>query len=152
MPRSPRQAGFTFIELVISIVIIAAAVGGIMVTVANTVARSVDPMIQTQAIILAQGYLDEALLRPYAPGPATCSDPDGARDQFDDVADYGCVNNPNGPRDQYGNPLPGLADYNVSMSVTDTSLGGVATRRVEVRVTHDSQGIDIRLAGHRASY
>jgi len=152
MPRSLRQAGFTFIELVISIVIIAAAVGGIMIAVANTAARSVDPLIQTQGIILAQGYLDEALLRPYAAGPATCTAPDGARDHFDDVADYDCVNNPNGPRDQYGAQLPGLADYNVSMSVTGSSLDGVPTQRVEVRVTHDSQPLDIRLAGHRAGY
>ena len=153
MPRKRHhQRGFTFIELIISIVIISAAIGGIMIAVSNSVARSVDPMIQTQGIIIAQGYLDEAMLRPFDAGPATCTDPDGARDGFDDVADYACVSNPNGPRDQYGNQLPGLSAYNVSMSVTDDALNGVATRRVEVRVTHDSQALDIRLAGHRASY
>lgn len=148
----PTQRGFTLIELVMSIVIIAAAVGAIMLAVTTSVARSVDPMIQTQGIIIAQGYMDEALLRAYSPGPAGCVDPDGARDAFDDVSDYDCVNNPDGPRDQYGTQLVGLGSYNVSMSVTDDAVNGVPSRRVVVRVTHDVESLDIQLVGHRMNY
>ena len=148
-PSRRAHAGFTLIELIISIVIIAAAVGGIMITVANTVARSVDPLIQTQGIIIAQGYLDEVMLRSFAAGPFACTNPDGARDQFDDAFDYDCVANLNGPRDQTGNTLPGLSAYNVTVDVTNASVNGVPSARIQVNVTHDAVPINIQLVAHK---
>jgi len=124
----PLQRGFTLIELIIAIVVIGVAVGGVMLLVANVAARSVDPMIQTQAVYIAQSYLEEALLRPYD-GPADCA---GPRDQWLGVAAYDCINAQT-PTDQQGNGLPGLSAYRVTVNVSDTSLGGVAARRVEGR-------------------
>jgi MSHA pilin protein MshD len=149
LPNSPfpLQGGFTLIELIISIVVIGAAVGGVMLLVANVAARSVDPMIQTQAVYIAQSYLEEALLRPYD-GSADCA---GSRDQWQGVLAYDCINTET-PTDQQGNGLPGLSAYRVSMNVADAALGGVAARRVEVQVTHMSQPIDLRIAGYRANY
>ena len=143
----PLQKGFTLIELIISIVVIGAAVGGVMLLVANVAARSVDPMIQTQAVYVAQSYLEEALLRPYD-GPADCG---GSRDQWQGVLAYNCIND-EFPTDQQGNDLSGLSAYRVTVSVTDEVLGGTDTRRVEVQVTHTAQPINLRLAGHRARY
>ena len=149
LPNShfPLQRGFTLIELIISIVVIGAAVGGVMLLVANVAARSADPMVQTQAVYVAQSYLEEALLRPYD-GSADCA---GSRDQWQGVLAYDCINDAM-PTDQQGNGLPGLSAYRVTVSVTDSALGGAVTRRVEVQVTHTAQPIDLRLAGHRAAY
>jgi MSHA pilin protein MshD len=149
LPNSPfpLQRGFTLIELIIAIVVIGAAVGGVMLLVANVAARSVDPMIQTQAVYVAQSYLEEALLRPYD-GPADCA---GPRDQWQGVSAYDCINAQT-PTDQQGNGLPGLSAYRVTVNVSDATLGGVATRRVEVQVRHTAQPIDLRLSGYRAAY
>jgi MSHA pilin protein MshD len=141
------QKGFTLIELIISIVVIGAAVGGVMLLVANVAARSVDPMIQTQAVYVAQSYLEEALLRPYD-GSADCG---GSRDQWQGVLAYDCIN-AQIPTDQQGNGLPGLSAYRVTVSVSDSALGGAAARRVEVLVSHASQPINLSLVGYRAAY
>lgn len=140
------QKGFTLIELIIAIVVIGAAAGGVLLLVANVAARSVDPMIQTQAVYVAQSYLEEALLRPYD-GPADCT---GPRDQWRGVLAYDCID-ADPPSDQQGNGLPGLAAYRVTVSVADATLAGAAVRRVTVQVGHVSQPIDVRLVGYRAA-
>lgn len=141
------QRGINLIELLISIVIISIACTGVLLVFAQTVRYSADPMIQTQALAVAEAYLDEILARPVA-------DPDGTnfsetRATFDNVTDYdGLSNNP--PQNQGGTALPDLAGYQVDVKVTtNVDVNGVSMAQVEVRV-HYGAIVDFTLTGFRA--
>lgn len=148
-----RSRGFTLLELVATLVLLAIAAIAITGLVAQIGGRSASPVLQTQALYIAEGYLEEAMLRAYA-------DPDGVdegcaapRDQWDDVVDYRCLTTPAAPTDSLGVAMPGLSRYLVRMSVGDpTTVGGATVRRVEVRVTHVDGRFDVRLAALRAQY
>jgi len=148
------QRGVNLIELLISIVIISIACTGVLLVFAQTVRYSADPMVQTQALAIAESYLDEILARPVA-------DPDGAggetRATFDNVGDYhGLSDSP--PRDQNGqvadlapvDTQPDLAGYQVDVTVTaNVPVNGVAMSQVDVRVRYAAL-VDFTLTGYRA--
>ena len=163
---SPRgQAGVNLIELMISIVIIAIACTGVLLVFAQTVRFSADPMIQTQALAIAEAYLDEILARPLddPSGGETGGSEEGSpslaanRPLLDDVQDYdGLSNTP--PQDQDGGvadfaPVDGTADlagYQVDVDVTTgAAVNGVAMARVDVRVRFGTI-VDFTLTGFRA--
>ena len=155
--RQKSSRGFTLIEMVIAIVVLAAAVSGILFSFSANVARSADPMIQQQAIIIAQAYLEEAVLKSYSDpdGGETSSCEEAARIQYDDVADYDCINDTAGALDQFGGTLPGLNDYNITVNVSTVNIGApaVTARRIDVTVTHDSiTSINLGLTAYRTSY
>jgi len=153
-PGPSFQRGTNLVELVIAIVVLTIAVGGVLLVFAQTVRFSADPMVQQQAIAIAEAYLDEILLQP-------ANDPNGSeagetRSTYDDVKDYnGLSESP--PRDQNGTvlntPPTDLTGYTVSVTVTTTTLGPagktVPARRVDVRVTYGNV-VDITLTGYRA--
>ncbi len=149
--------GFTLIEMIIAIVVLSAAVTGILFSFTQNIGRSADPMITQQAIIIAQGYLEEAMLKPYddPDGGETNSCEEGARIQYDDVADYDCINDTAGARDQFSGGLAGLGSYNVAVNVSTVNIGApaITTRRIDVIVTHDSvSSLNITMTAYRASY
>jgi MSHA pilin protein MshD len=115
-------------------------------------------MIRQQAIIIAQAYLEEIMLKPYndpnGGETGSCEEGAGNRIQYDDVADYNCVNDNAGAIDQFGNSLAGLGAYNVTVAVADANMGApaVPARRVDVTVTHDTMPINIAITGYRTSY
>jgi len=155
--RQKRSRGFTLIEMIIVIVVLAAAVSGVMFGYVQNVSRSADPMITEQAIIIAQAYLEEILLKPYSDvdGGETGSCEEASRVQYDDVADYDCVNDTAGALDQFGNSLAGLGAYNVAVSVTAVNIGApaVAARRIDVTVTNDDySSLNMTLTGYRTAY
>ena len=144
-----RQAGVTLVELVISIVIVAVAASAVLGALAKTSASSADPMVRQQAVAVAEGYLEEIMLKPY-------DDPDGtdgeaARAAFDDVDDYAGLSDV-GARDQQGNAIAGLGAYNVGVTVAaSAALPGVPAGdalRVDVRVSR-APDIDITVSGYR---
>ena len=147
--RGVRESGATLIELVISIVVISIAVSAVLGLLSSTASHSADSMVLSQAVSIAEAYLEEVSLKPLA-------DPDGAdgeanRVDFDDVDDYdGLVDV--GARDQFGNAIGALAGYTVSVSVVPSSaLTGVPSAdaaRIDVRVQF-SQSIDMSLSGYR---
>lgn len=154
VPR--RHGGFTLIELIVLLVVSAIAFGTLFGVFAGTLARSADPLLREQAVAIAQGYLEEALLKDYQdPDQAETGCEEANRSDYDDVPDYACVNDTNGARDLFGASLPGLQAYNVQVSVTDVTLGSgpdtAPARRVQVDVTHDLAGdLALRLVGYRA--
>ncbi len=147
-----RQSGGTLIELVIAIVIISISVSAILMALSTSLAQSADPMIRHQAVSLAEAYLEEIALKPFA-------DPDGvdgeaSRDLFDDVDDYnGLVDV--GARDQFNVALADLEDYTVTVAVTASSaLPSIASTDlflISVTITHAAQ-IDFTISAYRANF
>ncbi len=146
-----RQAAFTLIEIITTIVIIAIAATAIMSVFTSTIKTSADPMIQQQAVSIAEAYMEEILLKPF-------SDPDGVinetdRKIFDDIFDYDGLND-NGATDQNGTSITSLGDYTVTVSVTNSALNGIAAANaalVVVTVSHTVLG-PIVLQGYRTDY
>jgi MSHA pilin protein MshD len=106
-------------------------------------------MALSQAVAIAEAYLEEIALKPF-------DDPDGvdgeaARPDFDDVDDYdGLVDN--GARDQFGAALAPLAQYTVTVAVTQsaalTGVPAAAAERIDVRVTYPGNGA-VALTGYK---
>ena len=160
MKGAGRQRGINLIELVISIVIISIACTGVLLVFAQTVRFSADPMIQTQALAVAEAYLDEILARPVCePATPLCAAETGGSEEgnpslpanrplLDDIQDYaGLSNSP--PQDQNGDPAD-LAGYQVDVAVTaNVMVNGVAMAQVDVRVRY-APIVDFTLTGYRA--
>lgn len=151
-PRRHRQRGVTLIELIVAIVVIATAVSAVLGVLTTTTGASADPLIRQQAIAIAESYLEEITLNAFA-------DPDGSdgetsRPLFDDIDDYDGLSDA-GARDQLDNPIAGLGDYNVAVTVVPSSaLPSIAAGdalRVDVRVVR-APDIDITLSAYRARF
>jgi len=139
-----RHRGFTLIELIIFIVVVGVGLAGILTVSNNVVKSSADPMVRKQSMALADSILEEILQKEYA-------DPDGVqgnettRDTMDDVDDY------NGKTKTIFTDWPSaLGTYTVAISVSSTTLGSVAAKKVTVTV---SGGVHvISLSGYRTNY
>ncbi len=147
-----RQHGVTLVELVISIVVVSIAVSAVLGVLASNVEHSADAMIISQAVSIAEGYIEEISVKPF-------DDPDGidgeaSRTDFDDVDDYDGLADA-GAVDQFGNPIPALAGYAVAVSVTPSAaLPGVPaadTLRVDVRVTQLPY-VDLTMSAYRTRF
>ena len=140
MKMRHRQRGATLIEMVVSIVIVSISLTAVMMVITQIARHSADPMVRTQATAIAQAYMDEILTQPL-------NDPDGGetgaaeagetRATFDDVSDYHGLTDQTGARDQTGAPIAGLEGYNVSVTVTTTTLGGYPAKRIAIDVGFD---------------
>lgn len=145
------QRGVTLVELIISIVIISVGLAGIIVVINRNVLSSADPMVQHQAVAIAEAYLEEILAKEF-------NDPDGTnvgetRATFDNVADYNGLPD-NVVRDQSGNAIAGLGQYTVTAQVVNQDLSGTgAANALLVTVTVTGPGnINFVLSGYRTNY
>ncbi len=144
--------GLTLIELVVAITIVAVAATALLGALSTITARGADTMVRQQAVALAEAYLEEILLQPVAapPGVATPT----VRADFNDVDEYNGLLDV-GARDQFGNPLPGLAGYTVSVAVVQTTaltgIGAGNARRIDISVT-DPTGVLVSLSGYRTNF
>ena len=142
------QCGATLIELIITIVIISFALSGILSVVNLTTKHSVDPIIQHQAIAIAESYLEEISLLPIA-------DPNGSnagetRATFDNIDDFDGLTD-SGASDQNGNAITGLGNYNVTVDVADVTLSAIALKTITVTVTFPTFP-PISLTAYRSDY
>ncbi len=164
-----RQIGVTLVELVMYIAIVSIGVAGILSVMTYTTRYSADPMIQQQALLIAESYMEEVLQKYFidrVPTTATtiCPAPEANRGLYDNVCDYHGLNDA-GARDQFGGAIAGLAGYTVSVSVTgtvgDAITLGPATNpvdnasvlrllRVDVEVTNGATSV--HLTGYRTNY
>jgi len=119
MHHKSLQSGVTLVELILSMVIISIALTGVLTVMNLTVSHSADPIVQHQAIAIAELYLEEILLQSYENPTGGYSGAD--RSQFDDVADYNGLTD-TGVKDHLGNSVATLANYNVSVSVSAVTL------------------------------
>lgn len=162
MPRSVSSSGFhhargfTFVELVISLVVLGIAVAGVLLVFTQTVMHSADPMIRQQALAITEAYLEEVISKHF-------DDPDGGeqfaagpeagetRASFDDVWDYhGLGGAPTRP-DGTTAGLAALSNYITDVQVASANLNGVNAARVVVTVSHPS-GISVSLESYRTDY
>ncbi|MFW5451210.1 MAG: pilus assembly protein MshD [Methylophagaceae bacterium] len=157
-----KQLGATLIELIITIVIISVALVGILSVVNFTTSHSADPLVQQQAIAVAESYLEEILAQSY-------SDPDGSevgesRASFDDVDDYdglsnnGCITTSASCPvlgdcvcDRAGDPIDSLNGYTITIAITTPTISGSTLQAVNVTVSRGSTQ-DISVTGYRANY
>ena len=160
-----RLAGFTLVEMVVTIVILAIALVGVAGMVGLGSSNSADTLVQTRAIALAESYLDEILGRRFDERSAVGGNdpcfglvggdrctaeanfgPDGGesgRDTFDDVDDYHDLREGDGETtpisDAEGETRPEYANYHVEVSVRyagdDTVLGLTETDAKLITVT-----------------
>jgi MSHA pilin protein MshD len=148
--RYRYQKGVTLIELILSMVIISVAVIGIFSVINLTTSHSADPVVNYQAIAIAESYMDEILLQAY-------SDPNGSntgetRASFDDVSDYNGLIDV-GVRNQQGAVISNLSRYTVTVVVSAPVVltGGVLAKKISVGVS--GQGLpDLGLVGYKADY
>ena len=68
-----RQNGLSLVEQIVFIVVVAVAVAGVLAALNLATRASADPMIQKQALAIAEAVLEEAQLQPF-----TYCDPDDA--------------------------------------------------------------------------
>ena len=147
-----RSRGFTLIELIVAITIVAICAATIMGVMAAVASRSADSMLQQQAIAIAQAYLDEIEQRWVVDPNGT--PPNTGRGSWDLVDEYNGLSNV-GAQDQFGNSISALSAYTVSVNVAQsTALPGVTgtdTRRIEVTVT-TSPNVSVTLSAYRTNY
>lgn len=137
-----RQRGFTLIEAVVAIVIIGVALAGVLLAVSASVRGSADPVVQRQMLAVAQQFMEEVRLKPWAAAansaPAGC-----ARDTYNDLLDYHGYGS-SGICAVDGTAIPLLGDYSVNITVAAGTLGGVAAaRRITVTVTRGAQSLTL---------
>lgn len=146
-----KQAGITLVELLLFIVIVSIGLAGILSVMNITTLHGADPMVRKQALAAAESLMEEITLKDF-------SDPDGSeagetRPSFDDVDDYNGYAS-SGIKDINENPISALADYQVSVAVTGSALGGIAAgQALLVTVTVSGPGNEsITLNGYRTNY
>lgn len=143
-----RHSGFTLLEIVVTLVVISIAATALMSVFSSTVRTSADPMIQQQAVSIAEAYMEEILLKDFAPGPGGAT-----RATFDDILDYNGLTD-NGARDQNNNLIAGLGAYTIAVAVTGVPLNGIAATdslRIDITVSHAVIGI-LQLSSYRVNY
>lgn len=154
--------GFSLLEILVTIIVLAIAASSIMGVYINVVQKSADPLIQQQAIAIAEAYLEEINLKQFCEDPPACAAESGSsegaetRSVFNDVQDYNALVD-SVVRDQNNNAIGTLSSYSVQVSVNGQSLSGGATiaasDAMRIDVTVDHPAIDpISLSGFRTNY
>ena len=142
------ERGVTLVELIISMLIISIALAGVLSVMNFTTSHSADPMIQHQAVAIAEAYMEEILLQEYANPTDGYTGSD--RSQFDDVDDYNSLPD-TVVRDQDGVGIPALSGYGVTVTVEGPptiALNGIDAKKITVSVSHPAMG-SIELVGYR---
>jgi len=153
-----RRNGFTLIELVVLIAVLALALTGVTLAINRVVQQSPRALVQTRAVELAQAYLEEILQKRFDQhtgqgGIPRCDSTDNnaqacsnslgpdseTRNWFNDVDDYNGIND-QPPLTATGTTLNQYQDYRVQVTVTyaGNELGYTDNRhakRITVSVT-----------------
>jgi MSHA pilin protein MshD len=144
--------GFTLIELIVAITIVAICAATLMGVMAAVASRSADAMLQQQAIAIAQAYLDEIEQRWVVDPNGTV--PNTGRSSWDLVDEYNNLNE-GGAHDQFGAPITALSAYTVSVNVAQSTalpgIQGANARRIDVTVT-TPPNVSVTLSTYRTNY
>ena len=154
MSTGKRQRGATLVELVVFIVVVGTAVVGVLTVLELSTKSSADPMVQKQALAIAEAILEEAQLQPFSycdPDDANAATALGAAD---------CTGGANGPNDEgrlplgfeagetrtsAATPFDNVSDYNgldiVGITdMTGAAIPGLGAYRARVTVANQALG------------
>ena len=176
-----RCRGISLVELVVFIGIISVGLAGILGVMNFTTRASADPLVQKQALAIAEAYLEEILAMPFTycdpddPAAADaqvtgdCAIPDAlgiegpgpearaGASPFDNVSDYAALPLA-APANVDGTPIGGLEAYRVAVAVVQEALAAntgtvpaAASLRIRVTVTGPND-VNVVLDGYRSSY
>jgi len=179
-PRQCRQQkGLSLIELILFIVVVSAALAGVLRVFLQAGAASADPQVQRQALAIAESLMEEVQLMPFtfcdpddlnletASSSAGCFSqieaigPEAGENrystpQFDNVNDYDGFAMNGGIRDINNQAVVGLEGYSASIQVSASALGSISQASgdalmitVSVSGPHGSQ---VQLSGFRTRY
>lgn len=152
--RSGTQSGLTLIEMILFILIVGVALAAIVGVLSLTTKGSADPLRRKQALMIAEGLLEEVQLARFSfcdptadkagddsvKGSADCDIPEnwgpeaGGKRPFDNINDYTSAadlaesrfNNADGVlADANGEPM-NVEGYSATVSITPESIGGIA--------------------------
>jgi MSHA pilin protein MshD len=147
-----RHQGFTLVEVIIFIVVVAAGMAGILSVMNTVVKSSADPLVRKQALAIADSIMEEIQQKAFA-------DPDGVsgeilRSTMDDVLDY------NGATQTlFNSASPGgwpaaLDGYSLAIAVVNdtTVIGTLASPARQITVTVSRGNESVALVGYRGNY
>ena len=177
-PRAPRH-GLSMIELLIFIGIVSVALAALVRVFVQATVASADPLVQRQALAIAESLLEEVQLMPFtfcdsedanveaATSPAGCAGaaeapgPEAGETRtglpsFDHVNDYHGLTLTGGITDLTGTAVAGLGAYGASVSVTAAALHTVSAAsgdalKISVTVNGPS-GVSLTLVGYRSRH
>lgn len=175
--RRSGSRGVSLIEVILFIVIVGVAAGGILMVFANTTRASADPLIRKQALAIAESLLEEVRLMPFtfcdpddanvstatAPGDCATAEAMGpeagetryaAPTPFDNVNDYNGFAMAGGILDITGATIAGLGAYGATVAVAPLAFGGIAAidaQQITVTVTGPAN-ITVTLDGIRTRH
>lgn len=138
-PKKRRSAGLSLVEVIVFIVVVGVAVAGVLAALNVSTRASADPVIQKQALAVAEAVLEEVQLMPFT--YCDPDDPQAATALNAGVGATGCsaagsVENPGaeatppyGPESRLGatTPFDNVNDYNgFSMGPGIIDMSGTA--------------------------
>lgn len=163
----PRPAGLTLVEVIAFIVIVGIGLSGILSVLNVTLQRSADPIVQKQALTIADSLLEEITSKPFtwcdpddpnvstATSAAGCTTAQGlgpttgetrysSTNPYDNVGDYHGFSMPSGiysPAD--GTTLiPGLTQYSASVSISQVGTSfGLADNSAVLQISVTAQAL-----------
>ena len=172
------ERGLSLIELLVFIVVVGIAVTGVLSVYSLNARTSADPVVQKQALAIAESLLEEVLAKPYtycdpddanvetASSPAGCATipevmgPEAGETRYANLTPFDNVNDYNGFSmagivDLNNNPVAGLGGYTATVQVQPAgAFNGIPageTLLVTVTVTAPgNQGVS--LSGYRTRY
>ncbi|MCX8086956.1 MAG: type II secretion system GspH family protein [Rhodocyclaceae bacterium] len=147
-----RQRGLTLTELILFIVIVGAAVAGVLSVFVEATRRSADPLIRKQAMAVAESLLEEILAVPYTcPPGATCNAVTITnRTATHALADYNGFTM-TGICALDGTVIPQLSGYTAKVEVADEGTWNGANGRL-ITVTVSAASESVSLTGWRGAY
>ena len=151
------QRGVSLIELVLFIVIIGIALISLLLVMNVNTKSSADPMLNKQALAVAESMLEEVEHKAFAnpTGGFSGAAIQSNRGSFDSIDDYdGFATTRIYPADGSATAINGLTGYNVNVVVTAITWLGISSgdaKQITITVTNP-QGIALQAIGYRVNY
>jgi len=157
---SSRARGFSLIELIVLIVVLAVGLAGSLLMFSSSVKGSADPNAAKQALAAAEALLEEIQLTAFCnpSGGDASATTQANRQNFDDVSQYNGFATTGIYSIDGVAPITGLDAYNVSVTVTNAALSTVPaadSKLITVTVTGPTNlpnAATITHAGYRVDY